>query len=637
MDPAIMTDKRLGVFYSKDQTTFRVFSPAKNEIKLRLYRDHSTLRRTEHPMKKGYDGVFSITITGDLDGYFYTYLVDAKQEVTDPYCFATSCNSKRSAIVDLLATDPDGWYNHRIPESIDPVDSIIYEVHIKDFSAHKSFDSNHPGTFSAFKEKGKTINDIPVGLDHLIELGVTHVHLLPVNDYLTVREEPEMRLCEDNYNWGYDPEHFNSVEGTYAIDPFDPKARIRELKEMIMSIHDAGLRVVFDVVYNHTFRAKDSNFHVLAPGVYHRMKSDGSFSNGSGVGNEIASEDPLVRRFILESMEYWVREFKIDGFRFDLMALLDIDTMEIAVDRLRDIKPGILIYGEPWTGGMTTLPSNKTTSRGTQSRKGFAIFNDSFRNAVKGDNDGIKLGFAQGNLDERRAVETGIAGSIFYDEGRIGFAAKPRETINYLNSHDNLILQDKLMITLPGKSREEYVKYNKLTHAILFLSQGVPFIHAGNEFLRTKDGRINTYNAPVSVNAIDWTLKEKNLDFFRYMVDLIQFRKERQEFRMGDADEIREKLKFIDGTGSCHMLSYTIKGNGGYVLVIHNANPSECLLSHFVLRKHIETTHKKSIEDIDLRCLFDENGIIRGNGEFKHPHGIEVPGFASHAYELRIK
>ena len=208
------------------------------------------------------------------------------------------------------------------------------------------------------------------------------------------------------------------------------------------------------------------------------------------------------------------------------MALIDIETMEIAVDRLRAIKPGILIYGEPWTGGITILPSNKTTSKGTQSRKGFSVFNDSFRNAIKGDNDGSKLGFAQGNLDERRAVETGIAGSIFYDEGHIGFAARPGETINYANSHDNLILQDKLQRSLPGRSQEDYVKYNKLVHNILFLSQGVPFIHAGNEFLRTKGGRDNTYNAPISVNAIDWTLKEKNLEFFNYLKDLITFRKE---------------------------------------------------------------------------------------------------------------
>lgn len=630
-------DKKLGAEYSSDQVIFRVFSPTKSDIKLRLYKEHSSLKRTQHTMTKEVDGTFSVSVEGDLKGWFYTYLVENKQEVTDPYSIAVSCNSKRSAIIDLKDTDPDGWGSHKIPEPLHPVDSVLYEVHVKDFTAHKSFGSDEPGTFKAFTESNSKMNDLSKGIEHLVELGVTHVHLMPINDFLTVREEPEMRLWDDNYNWGYDPEHFNAVEGSYATNPYDPTVRIRELKELIMSLHEAGLRVVLDVVYNHTYRAKDSNFNVLAPGHWFRIKSDGGFSDGSGCGNEIASERPVVREFILNSFDYWVKEFKIDGFRFDLMALIDIETMEIAVDRLRAIKPGILIYGEPWTGGITILPSNKTTSKGTQSRKGFSVFNDSFRNAIKGDNDGSKLGFAQGNLDERRAVETGIAGSIFYDEGHIGFAARPGETINYANSHDNLILQDKLQRSLPGRSQEDYVKYNKLVHNILFLSQGVPFIHAGNEFLRTKGGRDNTYNAPISVNAIDWTLKEKNLEFFNYLKDLITFRKEYPEFRIKDREEVIRALKFVDGTGSCHMLAYTVKSNGGYILVLHNANESECLMPHSVIRKHIESNDSRLINDILIRCLLDENGIVRTNGEFKHPHGIQVPGITSQVYELSIK
>lgn len=633
----IGSDVLFGASYTKENTTFRVFSPTRTDIKLRIYEDHSSLRMTEYTMKKDHDGSFSITIEEDLEGRFYTYLVEGRLEVTDPYSVALSCNSRRSAIIDLACTDPEGWNEHQLPVAIDPVDSVLYEVHIKDFTSHESFSSKCPGTFKAFAERGKTLNGLSLGIDHLVELGVTHVHLMPLNDFLTVREEPQLRLRDDNYNWGYDPEHFNAVEGSYATDPFDPKIRIRELKELIMGLHKAGLRVVVDVVYNHTYRAKDSNFHILAPGHWHRMRPDGSFSDGAGCGNELASEKPLVRDFIIKSLEYWVDEFKIDGYRFDLMALIDIDTIELAVERLRKIRPDILIYGEPWTGGITTLPSNKTTSRGTQSRKGFAIFNDSFRNAIKGDNDGRKNGFAQGNLDERRGVETGIAGSIFYDEGRIGFASKARETINYANSHDNLILQDKLLKTLPGKTSGEYIKYNKLIHAILFLSQGIPFIHAGNEFLRTKAGQHNTYNAPLSINAIDWTLKEKNLDFYKYLKELITFRKLRPEFRIDDGDEIRDRLHFLENTGNCHMLSYSIKSNGGCILVIHNADQSGCLLPHSTIRRHIEAKRKKSIEEIDIRCLFDEEGIVRENGEFKHPHGISVPGITTLVYELKIE
>jgi pullulanase len=633
----IASERVFGASCSKEMTTFRVFSPTRTDIRLRIYEDHSSLRKTEYAMNRDHDGSFSITMEEDLKGKFYTYIVDGRLEVTDPYSVALSCNSKRSAIIDLSDTDPEGWKEHRLPAPIEPVDSVLYEVHIKDFTAHESLGSKHPGTFRAFAERGRTLNGRSLGIDHLVDLGVTHVHLMPVNDFLTVREEPQLRLRDDNYNWGYDPEHYNAVEGSYSTDPYDPRVRIRELKALIMALHKAGLRVVIDVVYNHTYRAKDSNFHILAPGHWHRMRQDGTFSDGAGCGNELATEKPLVREFIVESLEYWVNEFKIDGFRFDLMALIDIDTMELAVDRLRRIRPDILIYGEPWTGGITTLPSNKTTSRGTQSRKGFAIFNDSFRNAIKGDNDGRHNGFAQGNLDERRGVETGIAGSIFYDEGRIGFASRARETINYANSHDNLILQDKLLKTLPGKTRDEYIKYNKLIHGILFLSQGIPFIHAGNEFLRTKGGHHNTYNAPLSINAIDWTLKEKNLDFYSYLKDLIAFRKLRPEFRIDDGDEIRDRLHFLENTGNCHMLSYTIKSNGGCILVIHNANQNECLLPHAVMRRHIEAKRKRNIEEIKIRCLFDENGIVRENGEFNHPHGISVPGITTYVYELKIE
>ena len=626
-----------GASYSKDKTTFRVFSPSRNDVRLRLYEDHSSLRRTEYPMIRDHDGSFLTTIEGDLKGRFYTYLVEGRLEVTDPYSIAVSSNSMRSAIIDLSETDPDGWKEHQLPQPLRPVDSILYEVHVKDFSGDKSFRTDFSGTFKAFSETGKALEGHSIGIDHLVELGVTHVHLMPLNDFLTVREEPQLRLRDDNYNWGYDPEHYNAVEGSYSTDPYDPNTRIRELKELIMALHRAGLRVVLDVVYNHTYRAKDSNFHILAPGQWHRMRPDGTFSDGAGCGNEIASEKPMVREFIIKSLEYWVEEFKIDGFRFDLMALIDIDTIELAVERLRRIRPDILIYGEPWTGGITTLPSNKTTSRGTQSRMGFAIFNDSFRNAIKGDNDGRKQGFAQGNLDERRAVETGIAGSIFYDEGRIGFASKARETINYVNSHDNLILQDKLLKSLPGKTHEEYIKYNKLIHAILFLSQGIPFIHAGNEFLRTKDGKDNTYNSPLSVNAIDWKLKDKNLDFFNYIKDLIHFRKIMPEFRLDDGEEIREKLHFLENTGSCHMLTYTIKRNGGCILVIHNANTGECLLPNAVIKRHVEIHRKRTIDEIDIRCLFNADGIVKSNGEFKHPHGISVPGITTLVYELKIE
>ena len=632
----IYTEKKLGFEYSPDKTIFRVFAPGRNNIKLRIYDHDQSLKREEYQMTKNEDETFEYKIEKDLKGYFYTYLVENEYEVSDPYSIATSLNSIRSAIIDLEDTNPEGFLNHKQPQESRRVDTIIYEVQIKDFTVDKSSGSESRGTFKGFIEEGTSINGQTTGLDHLKELGVTHIHLMPVNDFISSKEEIEYAYNEDNYNWGYDPEHYNVVEGSFSCQPSNPQERIREFKEMVMALHEAGFKVVLDVVYNHTFRAEDSNFNILAPNYYYRLLPDGSFSNGSGVGNELDTQKPMVRKFIIDSLKYWMNEFKIDGFRFDLMALIDIDTVEEAVFELRKIKKDVLIYGEPWTGGISTLPDNKTTSKGSQSKLDFSLFNDNFRDAIKGDNDGFSLGFAQGNLDQKTSVETGIAGSIFYDASRIGFTTNARESINYVNSHDNLIIQDKLLKVFPNKTEDEIKAYNKLIHAILFFSQGVPFIHAGNEFLRSKNGFHNSYNSPIAINRIDWSLKEKNLDFFNYMKDLIQFRKDHKEFRMDTAEEIKERLKFVDDTSHCNTLAYTIKNNGGYLLIIHNANPFSCIMPHSLIKKHIQAIDKRKINQLDIRGLFDEDGIVGGNELFKHPHGIEFKGVCTYVFELKV-
>ena len=633
----ITKDKKLGMAYNAEKTYFRVFSPERSDIKLRLYNDSRSLKRIEYPMKKEEGGTFFVEIEGDLKGKFYTYVVEGKYEVTDPYSISSSCNSLRSAIIDLEDTNPEGWENHREPEGISPVDAVLYETHIKDFTGHETSGAEIKGTYLGMAERGTRYKNLATGIDHLVELGITHVHLLPVYDFLSVWEEREYASDDRNYNWGYDPELYNVPEGSYSTDPHTPETRIMEFKALVMSLHQAGIKVVLDVVFNHTFRGKESNFNILAPDYYHRITEEGYFSNGSGVGNELDTQKSMTRRFILDSLEYWLKEFKVDGFRFDLMALIDIDTVEMAVERLREIKKDVLIYGEPWMGGITTLPSNKTTSKGKQGRLHFSLFNDNFRNALKGDNDGYGLGFAQGNLDEKLATETGIAGSIFFDEARIGFASMARETINYANSHDNLILQDKLLKVFPYKSEEEIKSYNKFIHSILILSQGVPFIHAGNEFLRSKGGRINSYNSPLSVNAIDWSLKEKNLDVFNYIRDLIRFRKERKEFRMDYDEHIRRDIDFIEESPSCPVIAYTIRGNGGYLLVIHNANQISCMMPHALIKKHIQAQDERTVADLSIRCLFDEKGYTHDEGEFKHPHGIENFPVSTRIFELQIK
>jgi len=631
----MISNKELGAIYTTERTIFRTFAPDKNNVKLRLFKDALSLESKEYNMRKDNDGVFEVEVSGDLDEYFYTYIVENEFEVTDPYSIASSINSNRSCVIDLSKTNPEGFLEHPEPPLIKPTDAIIYELHVKDFTAHTSSNIKHKASLYGMTEENTNYNGYKTGIDHLVELGITHVHLMPVFDYLTVREDREYTFDEDNYNWGYDPELYNTVEGSLTLHPDDPKKRIYEFKETVMAFHNKGIKVVLDVVYNHTFRGKTSNFNVLATNYYFRQWPDGSFSNGSGCGNEFDSQKPMARKFIIDSLKYWVREFRVDGFRFDLMALIDIDTIEIAVEELRKIKPDILIYGEPWMADRTPLPSNKTTSKGTQTRKSFALFNDNFRNAIKGDNDGYLLGFAQGNLDEKRNVETGIAGSIFYDPARIGFTQKARETINYVNSHDNLILQDKLLKVFPQKTEEEIKTYNKFVHSILFLSQGIPFIHAGNEFLRSKKGNHNTYNAPLSINAIDWSLKEKNIDVFNYIKDLIEFRKSHSAFRLDNGEEIRDRLKFFDHVEYCPTIAYTIKENGNYILVVHNANSTPCLLTYQILKKHIVEKYKDEFKDMTVDLIFDEHGIVRNNTNLNHANGVQTQAISTYAYKVK--
>ncbi|MFA7412799.1 MAG: type I pullulanase, partial [Tissierellaceae bacterium] len=505
------TDKSLGLNYAADKSTFRVWSPLQNKIELLIYSSSRDIWRESHTMTKCEDGVHEVTVMGDLKGKYYTFLLHGKEEISDPYAIASSVNSIRSAIVDLEETNPEGWESHALPDMVESFQPIIYEVHVKDFTVHPSSGVEFPGKYLGFAEKDTEYKGLSTGISHLVELGITHVHLMPVYDFLTVKEDKEYFYYQNNYNWGYDPELYNVPEGSYSTEPEEAEVRIRELKTLIMELHKSGIKVILDVVYNHTYRTSDSNFERLMPAYYYRKYEDESYSNGSACGNELATEKPMVRRFILDSLLHWVKEYRVDGFRFDLMALIDIDTVEEVLGALREIRPDILIYGEPWTANASALPDRQRTSKGKQGKMKFALFNDDFRDAIKGDNDGEGRGFIQGNLDYRIPTETGIAGSIYYDDGHIGFTTSSVETINYINSHDNLILADKLRRSCPQGDEETLERLNKFALSILFSSQGIPFIHAGNEFMRSKKMVENSYNSPLEVNAIDWSLKEKNL------------------------------------------------------------------------------------------------------------------------------
>ena len=629
-----VTNKKLGMIYSEEKTVFRLWSPLRGDIELLLYQDAMSPWRRSYKMQKFEDGTHEVIIEGDLKGQYYNYLIDKKYEVTDPYALASSINSLRTAIIDLKDSDPIGWDQVHIKHN--QIDTpIIYEVHVKDFTFHKNSGVKNRGKYLGFVEKDTKYQGLDTGLSHLMDLGVTHIHLMPVYDFLTVREEDVYFSRDDNYNWGYDPELYNVPEGSYATKPEDPISRIRELKTLIMEVKKAGLNVVLDVVYNHTYRNFDSNFNVLMPNYYYRIRDDGSFSDGSSCGNELATERYMVEKFIIDSLLYWVEEYKVDGFRFDLMGLIDIKTVTKLVNVLREVHPNILIYGEPWTGGITILNNDLKTRKGRQSKAKFALFNDDFRDAIRGDNDGYGQGFIHGNLDCKAKTETGIAGSIYYDDGRIGFTTNALETINYVNSHDNLILADKIKKTFEGANEDFLEKINKLALSILFTSQGIPLIHAGNEFLRSKNMVSNSYNSAHDINTIDWALKEKNYSFYKYCRDLISLRKEYKGFNLKTDESIRNSLGFLDMVCNCKVIAYTLVDEDldERLLIIHNAGSDACYISKKMIEDHLRDRYMIYMDEVNLIPVFGMDGLSQTRLESNY--SIKIEDYSTSVYEIQ--
>ncbi len=633
-----ISDKQLGAIYQSHQTTFNVWAPTHDAINLAIYEMSKAPFRALYPMEKAPDGVFSITMPGDLHGVFYTYLLDGQSEVTDPYSLSTSANGLRSAVVDLERTHPENWIGHLRPRGNMGCDAILYEVHVSDFSGHSNSGMAHKGKYLAFSETDTKIENHSTGLDHIVDLGVTHVHLMPVYDFITVDEEV---VSDSNYNWGYDPEHFNTPEGSYATNPDDPICRILELKTAIKAMHEKGLKVVLDVVYNHTYRTEHSNFNELAPNYYHRITEDGAFSNGSGCGNEFASEMPMARNFILSSLIYWAKEYQVDGFRFDLMALIDKKTILLALEALRAIDPEILIYGEPWMGGLSTLSYAERIYKGAQCNQYFSLFNDEFRDAIKGDNDSNGSGFIQGNKDMKHAVQTGLVGSIDYDSKYIGFTTLPCETINYFNSHDNLIIFDKIKLSAPDATFDELVAMNKLAFNLLLTAQGTPFFHAGNEFLRDKKGHHNSYNAPLSINAIDWKNKIKYDAFYKYVKDLIHLRKTYSCLRLKSSEAIRSKVFFIEDSeyleafreGIITIIKQDPSEAFQYLMIAHNPSKEALFLSI----QDLKSTLPDALSLI-ITCIFDERGLIVPTETIDShaQHLIRISPISSSIFELNI-
>lgn len=557
----------LGPHYSERMSTFRVWAPLADEVDIIVYESNRDSSGTLTKMDRGENGTWVAVIKGDLANKYYVYRVkkDGKEKTTaDPYSTALSKNSRRSLILDMKSTDPEGWQSQKIPELEKTTDAIIYEVHVRDFSVDENSGMHNKGKYLAFAENGTQGPDgEKTGVEHLKELGITHVQLLPVYDFGSVDENRS-----DAYSWGYDPEFFNVPEGSYSTDP-DNSSRITEFKKMVMNLHNNGIGVIMDVVYNHTFRTGVSAFDILAPEYFYRLDSAGNYSNASGCGNEMATEKPMVRSFILNSLKHWLREYKIDGFRFDLLGAVDLETMKQIVNELRSINPQIIIYGEPWAPGTTPLKDNERILKGNQRNLGFAVFNDNIRDAIKGDTQGSRPGFVQGVDTLKASVMSGIEGSIN------DFTDSPAETINYVSCHDDLCHWDKLFKSSAGADTADIIRMSKLSNGIVLTSQGIAFLHGGEEFARTKYGEHNTFNKGDKYNKFIYSNKLKYPELFSYYKGLVELRKNHPSFRLTSADEVRKTLSFFntpEGTIGYMLDNTNNSDKWKKIIVLYNAN-----------------------------------------------------------------
>ncbi len=554
-------------------THWRLWSPAADGARVMLYpSDRNTAAVDTIEMTKSIDGTWIASVPEKLYGSFYTFsILDRGKwlaETPGVWAKAVGTNGERAAIIDFATTNPSGWDKDRGPKIDHINDAVIYEMHHRDFSQHPSSGIVNKGKFLALTEPS-TNNGMgeSTGISHLKELGVTHVHILPSYDYNSVDES---NLASNGYNWGYDPFNYNAPEGSYSTNPSDPSVRVKEMKEMVKNLHDNGIGVIMDVVYNHTANNDDSNFSLTAPGYYYRHRPDGSYSDASGCGNETASERQQMRNFIINSVRYWAEEYHIDGFRFDLMAIHDIETMNLVAKALKEINPDIFIYGEGWTAGDSPLPVEQRALKENVSKMPqIAVFSDDIRDAIKGHyTDASDRGFATGKPGLEETVKIGIVGAtahpqIDYSKGnnsKFAYASAPTQVINYVSCHDDLMLTDKLRKSMPDASEKERQRAARLAQTIVLTSQGTPFIFAGEEIFRDKKGIHNSYKSPDSINAIDWSLKNYNKEQFEYYRELIRLRKNHPAFRMTTAEQVARHLKF-DNVKEPNLISYSIVDN----------------------------------------------------------------------------
>ena len=544
--PDLLTDPAIAfkeVSYSPEATQFALFAP--NDVKrvtLRIYQNGIGGKAVKTiKMKRTANEKWTASVKGDLMGKFYTFDTGLG-ECPGVFAKAVGVNGQRGAIIDPAKTNPEGWEKDTRPVTKSPADLVIYEMHHRDFSIARK-DAAHPGKFLALTE--------PWAISHLKELGVNAIHILPSYDYGSV---DETRLADNKYNWGYDPVNYNVPEGSYSTDPYQPEVRIRDFKQMVKALHDAGIRVILDVVYNHTYDIEHSNFQRTYPDYFYRKTTDGQYSNGSGCGNETASDKPMMRQFMLESVKYWINEYHIDGFRFDLMGVHDIETMNQIRQMVDSIDPTIFIYGEGWSAGACAYPQEQLGMKANiYKMPGIAAFSDEIRDALRGPfSDDTATGWI-GGKDETESIKFGIAGAIAHpqvDMTKVNYAKEPwalepTQMISYVSCHDDMCLTDRLRASIPGITEDELIRLDLLAQTAVFTSQGVPFMLSGEELLRDKKGVHNSFESPDSINHLDWNNLQRYPQVFQYYKGLILLRKHHPAFRLGNADLIRKHLEFL--------------------------------------------------------------------------------------------
>ena len=553
------------VVYSPKSTTFSLTtSPDVKKVDVVISdNDSDTAQQLVKSMKRVGAGKWKLTVKNDLKGKYYVFSVyNQAQPDHTPGVFAKAVgvNGKRGAIVDLKDTDPDGWADDVRPELKNPCDLIIYEMHHRDFSMDMSSGIKNKGKFLALTE--------PAAISHLRRLGVNAVHILPSFDFASIDEsKPDVA----QYNWGYDPLNYNVPEGSYSTNAADPKTRIREFKQMVQALHKAGIRVILDVVYNHTFDINGSNFQKTYPDYFFRKNAEGKYSDGSGCGNETASDKELMREFMKESVAYWVNEYHIDGFRFDLMGVHDIETMNEIHDVVAKIDPTIYIYGEGWSAGSCAYPQDKLAIKANARQlNGIGAFSDEMRDALRGPfSDDTKGGFLAGVPGQEESIKFGIAGAISHPQidmtkvnySKVPWTNEPSQMVAYVSCHDDMCLTDRLRSSIPYIGDDELIRLDLLAQTAVLTSQGVPFILSGEEMLRDKKGVHNSFRSPDSINRLDWNNLKRYPQVFDYYAGLISLRKQHPAFRMGSADEVRKNLCFLEAPEG--VVAYQLKNNAG--------------------------------------------------------------------------